>query len=158
MVVSNKDAIFNDDASWTKTNLVLPLVLRKECKLNANELTILSYMINVYNRAVLTFQKSEKQRATTVSYGDMVEYVGATKKNVCSAIKSLLDKGLIIRINKEAITTKEKSLENGTKEKSLDKGTGEIRKGRDKARYLPNMEKIKQALNDYLEKYPELAD
>lgn len=149
MVVSNKDAIFNDDTSWTKTNLPLQLVLRKEYKLNANELAILSYIINVYNRAVLTFQKSEKQRATTVSYGDMVEYVGATKKNVCNAIKSLLDKGLIIRINKEAITTKDKSLDNGT---------GEIRKGRDKARYLPNMKQINKALNDYLDRYPELAD
>ena len=167
MVVSNKDSIFSDDASWTKTNLPLQLVLRKEYKLNANELAILSYIINVYNRAVLTFQKSEKQRATTVSYGDMVEYVGATKKNVCNAIKSLLDKGLIIRINKEAITTKdksldngtkEKSLDNGTKEKSLDNGTGEIRKGRDKARYLPNMKQINKALNDYLDRYPELAD
>lgn len=149
MVVSNKDSIFSDDASWTKTNLPLQLVLRKEYKLNANELAILSYIINVYNRAVLTFQKSEKQRATTVSYGDMVEYVGATKKNVCNAIKSLLDKGLIIRINKEAITTKDKSLDNGT---------GEIRKGRDKARYLPNMKQINKALNDYLDRYPELAD
>lgn len=158
MVVSNKDSIFSDDASWTKTNLPLQLVLRKEYKLNANELAILSYIINVYNRAVLTFQKSEKQRATTVSYGDMVEYVGATKKNVCNAIKSLLDKGLIIRINKEAITTKDKSLDNGTKEKSLDNGTGEIRKGRDKARYLPNMKQINKALNDYLDRYPELAD
>lgn len=158
MVVSNKDSIFSDDASWTKTNLPLQLVLRKEYKLNANELAILSYIINVYNRAVLTFQKSEKQRATTVSYGDMVEYVGATKKNVCNAIKSLLDKGLIIRINKEAITTKDKSLDNGTKEKSLDNGTGEIRKGRDKARYLPNMKQINKPLNDYLDRYPELAD
>lgn len=158
MVVSNKDSIFSDDASWTKTNLPIQLVLRKEYKLNANELAILSYIINVYNRAVLTFQKSEKQRATTVSYGDMVEYVGATKKNVCNAIKSLLDKGLIIRINKEAITTKDKSLDNGTKEKSLDNGTGEIRKGRDKARYLPNMKQINKALNDYLDRYPELAD
>lgn len=158
MVVSNKNSIFSDDASWTKTNLPLQLVLRKEYKLNANELAILSYIINVYNRAVLTFQKSEKQRATTVSYGDMVEYVGATKKNVCNAIKSLLDKGLIIRINKEAITTKDKSLDNGTKEKSLDNGTGEIRKGRDKARYLPNMKQINKALNDYLDRYPELAD
>lgn len=149
MVVSNKDAIFNDDTSWTKTNLPIQLVLRKEYKLNANELAILSYIINVYNRAVLTFQKSEKQRATTVSYGDMVEYVGATKKNVCNAIKSLLDKGLIIRINKEAITTKDKSLDNGT---------GEIRKGRDKARYLPNMKQINKAINDYLDRYPELAD
>lgn len=149
MVVSNKDSIFSDDASWTKTNLPLQLVLRKEYKLNANELAILSYIINVYNRAVLTFQKSEKQRATTVSYGDMVEYVGATKKNVCNAIKSLLDKGLIIRINKEAITTKDKSLDNGI---------GEIRKGRDKARYLPNMKQINKALNDYLDRYPELAD
>lgn len=149
MVVSNKDSIFSDDASWTKTNLPLQLVLRKEYKLNANELAILSYIINVYNRAVLTFQKSEKQRVTTVSYGDMVEYVGATKKNVCNAIKSLLDKGLIIRINKEAITTKDKSLDNGT---------GEIRKGRDKARYLPNMKQINKALNDYLDRYPELAD
>lgn len=149
MVVSNKDSIFSDDASWTKTNLPLQLVLRKEYKLNANELAILSYIINVYNRAVLTFQKSEKQRATTVSYGDMVEYVGATKKNVCNAIKSLLDKGLIIRINKEAITTEDKSLDNGT---------GEIRKGRDKARYLPNMKQINKALNDYLDRYPELAD
>lgn len=149
MVVSNKDSIFSDDASWTKTNLPIQLVLRKEYKLNANELAILSYIINVYNRAVLTFQKSEKQRATTVSYGDMVEYVGATKKNVCNAIKSLLDKGLIIRINKEAITTKDKSLDNGT---------GEIRKGRDKARYLPNMKQINKALNDYLDRYPELAD
>lgn len=158
MVVSNKDSIFSDDASWTKTNLPLQLVLRKEYKLNANELAILSYIINVYNRAVLTFQKSEKQRATTVSYGDMVEYVGATKKNVCNAIKSLLDKGLIIRINKEAITTKDKSLDKGTKDKSLDNGTGEIRKGRDKARYLPNMKQINKALNDYLDRYPELAD
>jgi len=158
MVVSNKDAIFNDDASWTKTNLAMPLVLRKECKLNGNEFAILLYIINVYNRAVLTFQKSEKQRVTSVSYGDMVEYVGATKKNVCSAIKSLLDKGLIIRINKEAITTKDKSLDNGTKNKSLDNGTEDIRKGRDKARYLPNMKQINKALNDYLDRYPELAD
>ena len=88
----------------------------------------------------------------------MVEYVGATKKNVCSAIKSLLDKGLIIRINKEAITTKDKSLDNGTKNKSLDNGTEDIRKGRDKARYLPNMKQINKALNDYLDRYPELAD
>lgn len=158
MVVSNKDAIFNDDASWTKTNLAMPLVLRKECKLNGNEFAILLYIINVYNRAVLTFQKSEKQRVTSVSYGDMVEYVGATKKNVCSAIKSLLDKGLIIRINKEAITTKDKSLDNGTNNKSLDNGTEDIRKGRDKARYLPNMKQINKALNDYLDRYPELAD
>ena len=158
MVVSNKDAIFNDDASWTKTNLAMPLVLRKECKLNGNEFAILLYIINVYNRAVLTFQKSEKQRVTSVSYGDMVEYVGATKKNVCSAIKSLLDKGLIIRINKEAITTKDKSLDNGTKNKSLENGTEDIRKGRDKARYLPNMKQINKALNDYLDRYPELAD
>lgn len=158
MVVSNKDAIFNDDASWTKTNLAMPLVLRKECKLHGNEFAILLYIINVYNRAVLTFQKSEKQRVTSVSYGDMVEYVGATKKNVCSAIKSLLDKGLIIRINKEAITTKDKSLDNGTKNKSLDNGTEDIRKGRDKARYLPNMKQINKALNDYLDRYPELAD
>lgn len=158
MVVSNKDAIFNDDASWTKTNLAMPLVLRKECKLNGNEFAILLYIINVYNRAVLTFQKSEKQRVTSVSYGGMVEYVGATKKNVCSAIKSLLDKGLIIRINKEAITTKDKSLDNGTKNKSLDNGTEDIRKGRDKARYLPNMKQINKALNDYLDRYPELAD
>lgn len=158
MVVSNKDAIFNDDASWTKINLAFPLVMRKEYKLNGNEFAILLYIINVYNRAVLTFQKSEKQRATTVSYGDIVEYVGVTKKNACSAIKSLLDKGLVIRINKEAITTKEKSLDNGTKGKSLDNGTGEIRKGRDKARYLPNMKQINKALNDYLDRYPELAD
>lgn len=158
MVVSNKDAIFNDDASWTKTNLAMPLVLRKECKLNGNEFAILLYIINVYNRAVLTFQKSEKQRITSVSYGDMVEYVGATKKNVCSAIKSLLDKGLIIRINKEAITTKDKNLDNGTKNKSLDNGTEDIRKGRDKARYLPNMKQINKALNDYLDRYQELAD
>lgn len=158
MVVSNKDAIFNDDASWTKTNLAMPLVLRKECKLNGNEFAILLYIINLYNRAVLTFQKSEKQRVTSVSYGDMVEYVGATKKNVCSAIKSLLDKGLIIRINKEAITTKDKNLDNGTKNKSLDNGTEDIRKGRDKARYLPNMKQINKALNDYLDRYPELAD
>lgn len=158
MVVSNKDAIFNDDASWTKTNLAMPLVLRKECKLNGNEFAILLYIINVYNRAVLTFQKSEKQRVTSVSYGDMVEYVGATKKNVCSTIKSLLDKGLIIRINKEAITTKDKSLDNGTNNKSLDNGTEDIRKGRDKARYLPNMKQINKALNDYLDRYPELAD
>ena len=132
--------------------------MRKECKLNGNEFAILLYIINVYNRAVLTFQKSEKQRVTSVSYGDMVEYVGATKKNVCSAIKSLLDKGLIIRINKEAITTKDKSLDNGTKNKSLDNGTEDIRKGRDKARYLPNMKQINKALNDYLDRYPELAD
>lgn len=158
MVVSNKDAIFNDDASWTKTNLAMPLALRKECKLNGNEFAILLYIINLYNRAVLTFQKSEKQRVTSVSYGDMVEYVGATKKNVCSAIKSLLDKGLIIRINKEAITTKDKNLDNGTKNKSLDNGTEDIRKGRDKARYLPNMKQINKALNDYLDRYPELAD
>lgn len=149
MVVSNKDAIFNDDASWTKINLAFPLVMRKEYKLNGNEFAILLYIINVYNRAVLTFQKSEKQRATTVSYGDIVEYVGVTKKNACSAIKSLLDKGLVIRINKEAIATKGKSLDNGT---------GEIRKGRDKARYLPNMKQINKALNDYLDRYPELAD
>lgn len=167
MVVSNKDAIFNDDASWTKTNLAMPLVLRKEYKLNGNEFAILLYIINLYNRAVLTFQKSEKQRVTSVSYGDIVEYVGATKKNVCSAIKSLLDKGLIIRINKEAITTKDKNLDNGTKDKnldngtknkSLDNGTEDIRKGRDKARYLPNMKQINKALNDYLDRYPELAD
>lgn len=123
--------------------------MRKEYKLNGNEFAILLYIINVYNRAVLTFQKSEKQRATTVSYGDIVEYVGVTKKNACSAIKSLLDKGLVIRINKEAIATKGKSLDNGT---------GEIRKGRDKARYLPNMKQINKALNDYLDRYPELAD
>ena len=131
MVVSNKDAIFNDDASWTKTNVCLSVVLKKY-KLNDNESTILRIIIDVYNRAVLTFQKSEKKKET-----------------VYNAIQSLLDKGLIIRINKEAITTKGKSLDNGT---------GEIRKGRDKSRYVPNSKKIKKDLDDLLDDYPQLAD
>ena len=56
MVVSNKDAIFNDDASWTKANICLSVVLKKY-KLNDNESTILRIIIDKYNMAVLTFQK-----------------------------------------------------------------------------------------------------
>ena len=166
MVVSNKDAIFNDDASWTKTNVCLSVVLKKY-KLNDNESTILRIIIDVYNRAVLTFQKSEKKRETSISYDGLAEIMGVTKRTVYNAIQSLLDKGLIIRINKEAITTKDKSLDNGTKGKSLDNGTkgksldngtGEIRKGRDKSRYVPNSKKIKKDLDDLLDNYPQLAD
>lgn len=148
MVVSNKDAIFNDDASWTKTNVCLSVVLKKY-KLNDNESTILRIIIDVYNRAVLTFQKSEKKKETSISYDGLAEIMGVTKRTVYNAIQSLLDKGLIIRINKEAITTKDKS---------LDKGTGEIRKGRDKSRYVPNSKKIKKDLDDLLDDYPQLAD
>lgn len=157
MVVSNKDAIFNDDASWTKTNVCLSVVLKKY-KLNDNESTILRIIIDVYNRAVLTFQKSEKKKETSISYDGLAEIMGVTKRTVYNAIQSLLDKGLIIRINKEVITTKDKSLDNGTKDKSLDNGTGEIRKGRDKSRYVPNSKKIKKDLDDLLDNYPQLAD
>lgn len=114
MVVSNKDAIFNDEASWTKTNVCLSVVLKKY-KLNDNESTILRIIIDVYNKAVLTFQKGEKKRETSISYDGLAEIMGVTKRTVYNAIQSLLDKGLIIRINKEAITTKDKSLDNGTK-------------------------------------------
>lgn len=148
MVVSNKDAIFNDYASWTKTNVCLSVVLKKY-KLNDNESTILRIIIDVYNKAVLTFQKSEKKKETSISYDGLAEIMGVTKRTVYNAIQSLLDKGLIIRINKEAITTKDKSLDNGK---------GEIRKGRDKSRYVPNSKKIKKDLDDLLDDYPQLAD
>lgn len=148
MVVSNKDAIFNDNASWTKTNVCLSVVLKKY-KLNDNESTILRIIIDVYNRAVLTFQKSEKKKETSISYDGLAEIMGVTKRTVYNAIQSLLDKGLIIRINKEDITTKDKSLDNGT---------GEMRKGRDKSRYVPNSKKIKKDLDDLLDDYPQLAD
>lgn len=148
MVVSNKDAIFNDDASWTKTNVCLSVVLKKY-KLNDNESTILRIIIDKYNMAVLTFQKSEKKKETSISYDGLAEIMEVTKRTVYNAIQSLLDKGLIIRINKEAITTKDKS---------LDKDTREIRKGRDKSRYVPNSKKIKKDLDDLLDNYPQLAD
>lgn len=148
MVVSNKDAIFNDDASWTKTNVCLSVVLKKY-KLNDNESTILRIIIDKYNMAVLTFQKSENKKETSISYDGLAEIMEVTKRTVYNAIQSLLDKGLIIRINKEAITTKDKSLY---------KGIGEIRKGRDKSRYVPNSKKIKKDLDDLLDNYPQLAD
>ena len=94
MVISNKDAIFNDDASWTKTNVCLSVVLKKY-KLNDNESTILRIIIDVYNRAVLTFQKSEKKKETSISYDGLAEIMGVTKRTVYNAIQSLLDKVII---------------------------------------------------------------
>ena len=67
--------------------VVYEWMLGKELDLNKCELVILGLVFS-YSRKGMTMYKSEQSLA---------DYAGVTKRTVCTAIKKLMDRGLIVR-------------------------------------------------------------
>lgn len=122
------DAVFDDNGKWSKANIYFEMAIMSKYKLGGFQLAILSYIVNSYDRLTLCYKPS---KGCSVSYSELAQRCNCPEVTIRKAIKILLDEGLIIRKNEQE------------------------RKGRKSYCYIPNVEKLKEITNEYLQYNPE---
>lgn len=92
---------------------------------------VLSLIVKMYTRNVAMDKACEKDVTVYYSYEDIMKRTRRSKNGVIKAIKILLDEELIICTNNN------------------------VRSGRGKLGYIPNLEKLNEIMEKYYEKFPE---
>lgn len=120
-------AVFNENSKWSKINTCLMYAITREYLLGSCQFTLLIHIITEYDRQVLTYCKGEI--GVSLSYDDIAKKLNTSKDTAKQAAKKLIDLDLIKRINDRA--------------------------GRAKYKYIPNVQLLKELMNNYLKDCPE---
>ena len=122
------ETVFNDNGKWSKSNIYFEMAVMSKYKLGGFQLAILSYIVNSYNRAVLSYKP---MKGCNVSYLELARRCNCPEVTAKKAIKVLLDEKLIEQTNRQE------------------------RQGRKSYCYVPNVKKLNKITDEYLKDIPE---